>query len=219
MNEELIKKIATEIVQETFIQNWYFYLLFLAVGFLGAYAVSYVKAFSSEKAKNKAMSSDLEIIKKQLKATTEVTAQIQTDIEHSVWRKKEIEAVKREKLEEYFELIYTGKEALYEQMLSTFFYTEEGYDKHALNKADILQSLYFPELSRPHKGFQSAVANYQRWIAQGQQYIADQIRLGKQKPVPTEEHMSLQPQILEDINEATLILSAAGKDYADALNA
>lgn len=219
MNEELIKKIATEISHEAFMQNWYFYILFLAIGFVGAYAVSYVKAFSSEKAKNKAVSSDLAEIKRQLEETTKVTTQIQTDIEHSVWRKKEIEAVKREKLEEYFELVYAGKEALHDQMISAFFYKEEDYDKHALNKADILQSLYFPELSEPHKEFTSTVADYLQWIATGRKSIVAQMKQGAQKPTPTKEHMSLQPEILKAINNAALKLSVAGKDFADELNA
>ncbi len=219
MNEELVKKIASEIANETILQNLYFYLLFLGVGFVGAYAVSYVKAYSAEKAKNKAISSDLADIKKQLAETTKVTEQIKSDIEHAVWRKKAVEAVKREKLEEYFQNIYSGKEALHDHMISAFFHKEESHDRHALNKADILQKLYFPELSEAHQGFQMATANYLRWISLGQNHIATQMQQGIPKPSPTQEHMDLQSDILEAINNAATILSEAGKTYADSLNA
>lgn len=219
MTEELIRQIASEIVNESIIKNWYFYVLFLTVGFLGSYGGSYVKGYASEKSKNKAISSDLEDIKKQLKETTKITEQIKTDIEHSMWRKKAIEAVKREKLEEYFTFIYSGKEALHDQMLVAFFRDERSVDRHALNKADIIQKLYFPELVEAHQEFRMATSSYLSWIAAGQSYVAAQMKLGKVHPTPTDEHMALQEDIQNTINYTAALLSEAGKDYADRLNA
>lgn len=219
MNTEIIREIALTIVNEALLKNWLFYALFLIVGFLGAYFGSYIKSYAHEKAKNSAIKSDLDAIKLQLKETTQVTEKIKSDLEHAVWRKKTIESTKREKLEEYFNLIYAGNEALHEQMLSAFFYEEETYDKHALYKADILQKLYFPELSKHHKVFQKATAEYLQWITKGKKEIVAQMENGVKKPTPNREHMALQPEVLNLINTSIIQLTEAGKEIAESLNA
>lgn len=193
--------------------------LMLAIGFLGAYFGAYIKGYATEKAKHKAITADLSEIKTQLKETTKVTEKIKNDLEHEVWRKKTVEATKREKLEEYFNLVYAGIESLHQQMLNAFFYSEEKYDKHAINKADILQKLYFSELSEQHSVFQQAVGKYYRWIAKGRREIVAQLEGGATKPTPSKEHMALQDEILTTINEATTALAEAGKKYVDDLNA
>lgn len=219
MNEEIIREIALTVVNETLLKNWYFYLIMLAIGFLGAYFGAYIKGYAKEKAKHRAITSDLTEIKNQLQETTKVTEKIKNDLEHEVWRKKTVESTKREKLEQYFNLIYAGKESLHEQMISAFFHGEETYDKHAINKADILQKLYFPELSKEHSVFQQAVGKYYSWIAKGRQEIVDQMKDGATKPTPSKEHLALQSEIQNNTNDAAALLTEAGKNYAESLNA
>ena len=63
---------------------------------------------TQEKAKYTAIEESLDIIKKQVKATTETSEKIKTALNHDNWRKKELEMLKRQKLEDYYFLILSA---------------------------------------------------------------------------------------------------------------
>lgn len=218
MSEELIREISLNVVNDTLQKSWYLYFIMLCIGFIAAYFMPYIKGYATERAKNTAIKADLEDIKTTLQETTKVTEKIKNDLEHEVWRKKAIESVKREKLEEYFNLVFAAKESLYEQMMSAFFYHEENYDKYAFSKADILQKLYFPELGHQHAVFKVAVSEYLNWIADGRGEMVVQMENGVKKPNPSKNHMAQQPNILNTLNNSLQMLTDAGKQLAESLN-
>ena len=59
MDENLIRQVAEAVAAEILYDNWYFYLIFLAVGALSCYFGAYIKGFAVEKSKNLAILSDI----------------------------------------------------------------------------------------------------------------------------------------------------------------
>ena len=107
------------------------------------------------------------VLRRQLKATTQVTEQIKKDIEHRVWRKQQIESLRRGKLEEYLTLIYVAVEDLTRDMNNRYFDSKEEVDVHALSKATMIQRLYFPELAGEHGALLVAYAAFKNWMIDG----------------------------------------------------
>ena len=59
-----------------------------------------------------AISEKMNTVVKQLEITTTTAEQIKNEIEHNHWRKKEIELIRREKLEEYMRNMFLAGEAM-----------------------------------------------------------------------------------------------------------
>ncbi len=101
-----VDELAQSILDKTFVDDWYFYLILFCITLLGTFLGSYIRGFGKEKAKYSAIESSLETIKKQVSETTKISEGIKSDIELQIWRVKERQALKREKLEDYMSTIY-----------------------------------------------------------------------------------------------------------------
>ncbi|PKH05962.1 hypothetical protein [Moritella sp. Urea-trap-13] len=218
MDQDLIKQIALEVMNETFITNWYFYLLLLCVSTIGAFFGSLLKGFGKEKSKYLAIESSLETIAKQVKLTTETSEQIKTAIEHNVWRKKELETLKREKLEQYFLHISLLNNSLNNEMISTFFGEKVEHDPESFTKADMIQSLYLPELLEVHLELSKVVIEFQTWISDGLFIIASQSKAQTKDPTLMQAHMKKQPILLKKLANPIVNVLQKTKELALEVN-
>ena len=234
MTDEQILKIIDALLNATFLDNWYFYLILFSVSLLGGLAGAYIKSYGSviakytaiekginairlqaetteiarftaiekslgiikeqaettalanytaieksldtikkqaelsEKAKYTAIEESLDTIKKQIKVTTETSEGIKQTLAHDNWRKKELETLKRNKLEDYCHLILKIKYDLVNEMRSCLYDENLEFDSNIVDKAALLQSLYLPEIFDQHRAFSKTAYDFQTWIYNGQ---------------------------------------------------
>jgi len=185
---------------------------------LFAFLLSYISSYARKRGEHLATKADLDQIMSQVKSTTELTEGIRNDIEHQVWRKQQIEAIKRDKLEEYLVNIYSAKENLRCTMRNQLLNGNEQEDVYAKSKADMLQSLYFPELKEEHSIFLNRHADFDEWLAKGLMELVDKRKAGDQIPAISHEHMSEYPNLLNGMNAAVLVIEQRAADIAANLN-
>jgi tRNA/tmRNA/rRNA uracil-C5-methylase (TrmA/RlmC/RlmD family) len=214
----MTKELALEILNETIIYNGYFYLIVLLISTVSSYLVSLLKGSGKEKGKYLAIESSLNTIEKQVALTTKTSESIKTIIEHDSWRKKELEVLKREKLEEYFLHISSLNNALNSEMIDKLFGSKTDYDPHCFDKANMIQSLYLPELLVEHYEVTKAVRNFTSWVADGLFLIAEQLSKGVQNPKPTREFMQKHPALLKALIEPISNALQKSKKVAQAIN-
>lgn len=202
-------------------------LIILTIAILcGAYALkrlhesvkSYSKGFGQEVGKIDATTHKLDEIQAQLAQTVEITESIKTDIEHGSWREKELELLKRQKLEAYLMCYYTEKDNLTHKMREAYFDTKTEYDREADSKLSMLEILYLPELNEVHAGFLKVHAEFMTWVTDGQTMIIEQKRAGELVPQVTSEHMENYPILLQKLNECTLTMERKIKEVGRAIN-
>lgn len=142
---------------------------------VGGYAIkrlndsvkSYSKSYGAEVGKIDANTLKLDEIQSQLAQSVEISESIKRDIEHGAWRERELELLKREKLEQYLINYYEAIENLTRKMKENFFYDETPYDKTCEAKLSMLQKLYLPELDEEHRAYLVVSAKFGEWIVAG----------------------------------------------------
>ena len=82
---------------------------------------SYSKSYGAEVAKIDVNTHKLDEIQKQLAQSVEISESIKSDIAHGAWREKELELLKREKLEQYLLNYYEAIENFHLKLRGTFF--------------------------------------------------------------------------------------------------
>jgi hypothetical protein len=197
----MTEQFVLEIINESIYQNWYFYLMFLLISIIGSYFASLLKGSGQEKGKYLAIESSLKAIEKQVAITTKTSESIKTTIEHDSWRKKELEVIKREKLESYFLYMSELSNSLNNEMLEKLFGSEVEYDAQCFYKANMLQALYLPELLQEHHEVFKAVQEFTNWVADGLFLIAEQSSKGIQNSKPTKEFMEKHPVLLKALTK------------------
>jgi len=171
-----------------------------------------------KRGENFATKSDINEIKSQLTLTTEITEKIKNDIEHQVWRKHQIETMKRNKLEEYLQYVYLVKEDLSKDINNKYFKTNEPIDIHAMGKETMLQKLYFPELKKTHSKLLNAAGSFQSWMIEGMRELIKKQKDGEQTPIISTSYMNKYPNLLHELNESTLLVEAEAEAISEELN-
>jgi len=179
---------------------------------------SYSKSFGQESGKIDATTQKLDDIQYQLAQSVEITESIKKDIEHGAWRERELEILKREKLEAYLMCFYTEKDNLTHKMREAFFKVEHEYDRDADSKLSMLRILYLPELKQEHADFLRVHSEFMRWVADGQTMMVEQMRAGQQMPQVTSEHMDHYPRLLEKLNQCALAMEAKVQEVGHRIN-
>jgi hypothetical protein len=200
-------------------------ILTIAVIF-GAYALkrlhdsvkSYSQSFGAESGKIDATTQKLDLIQSQLAQSVEITESIKKDIEQGAWRERELELLKRGKLEAYLMCYYTEKENLTHKMREAFFNVEHHYDREAYSKLSMLKILYLPELDEVHSQFLKVHAEFMIWIAAGQIIIAEQKNRGIFFAAITPEHMENYPALLQKLNSCSLIMESKVQELGRSIN-
>ncbi|MEN7526984.1 hypothetical protein [Cupriavidus sp. DL-D2] len=134
---------VTEIVSRRIAENWLYWLLFLASSFLAAFAGAYIK----RRAENLATRDDFEELKRQLHQTTRLTEEIKTEIGHSEWKAREVNALLRTKLEEFTENLWSSSTALSMYLRKASIGEAKGVDTPEMTRLRALSDLYFSEFS------------------------------------------------------------------------
>lgn len=133
---------VTEIVSRRIAENWLYWLLFLAASFLAAFAGAYIK----RRAENLATRDDFNELKRQLEATTRITEDIKAEIGHREWKAREVNALKRVKLEEFLETLTQSLEELSTYVRKSCSGEFADKDDTPLARVEMLASLYFPSM-------------------------------------------------------------------------
>lgn len=212
------KELALEILNESIIENWYFYLLFFFISVIGSYLGALLKGTGAEKGKYLAIESSLQTIEKQVAITTQTSESIKTTIEHDFWRKKELEVIKREKLEQYFLHISALNNSLNNEMLDRLFNAKVDYDPLCFDKANMIQSLYLPELQKEHLEVSKVVHGFTSWVSDGMFMLAEQSSKGVKEPMPTPEFMKKQPILLGALNKPISNALLKTREVAQSIN-
>jgi uncharacterized membrane protein YraQ (UPF0718 family) len=90
MDTNLIREIASQIINEQIFQNWKFYSLTFAIAFVSAGMGSFIISYFKKRGENLATHSDLELIVDQLKQITQTTEAVKSEISQAEWKKKEL---------------------------------------------------------------------------------------------------------------------------------
>jgi hypothetical protein len=218
MNTDLAKQIAEVIVSEAIIENWKFYVLVILLTGISSFFASYFGGYLSKKGQNLATKKDFNDLKAQLKETTETTEQIRNDIEHQVWRKQQIEALRRKKLEEFLMLIYVVHDQLSREMENKYLGTTYEVDAHASNKAIMIRRLYFPELATEHGVFLQAYSKFRSWTAEGVKELQERKVNGEQNPVISQGHMDKYAGHLKSLNDGINLIESKAEQIAKEWN-
>jgi hypothetical protein len=163
----MYQELAKAVTSEAIFVNWQFYTLLFFLTLIGTIAGSFLKEYVGKKGQQLATKEDFDELKTQLKETTNITAQIQNDIEHQVWRKQQIETLRRQKLEELLVNMYAARENIERQTKKLYAGIIEDLDSSAYNKSIMLTLLYFPELIVEHNNFVRSHQKAKEWFADG----------------------------------------------------
>ncbi len=221
----LIRLLGSQGMTENINMDLILVVLTIAVAF-GAYAIkrlndsvkSYSKSHGKELGKIEATSQKLDVVHKQLAQSVEITESIKKDIEQGAWRERELELLKREKLEQYLVNYYETVENLSRKMKRDFFYDETHIDESCEAILSMLQKLYLPEIDAEHCSYLIASANFKTWHADGLRELAEKRKAGDGKPVISSEHMKRYSQLLEEVNAATLLIEAKAEEIGRTIN-
>lgn len=72
-----------------------------------------------------------------------------------------------EKIEEYYAMVSLVDGNLYNEMLHRFYKENLKFDTQCINKSNLLQSLYFPELADEQQALHDATLNFRKYIDYG----------------------------------------------------
>lgn len=218
MTTEQISELAKVIVNEEILSNWKFYILIILLNFIGSYSINFISSYAKKRGERLATKADIDEIKKELAATTEITEKIKNDIVHQVWHKQQIETIKRNKLEEYLQHIYVSQESLSRDMNNKYFKTNEPVDTYAMSKATMLQKLYFPELREEHAVYLKAYANFYRWVVEGMEELIKKQRNGEETPRISSEHLKKYSDLLNHLNQGILLIEAKAEKISEEIS-
>lgn len=146
MDQDTIQKIAAEIVRHLPTYWWTLLIIqviltLLAAG-LGAFFGEYLKT----RGKNLATRADLQSLKDQLRANTELVETIRAEVAHKDWSKREWANLRRIKLEELLTKALDCREFLDRLQTASFEGRVTDY-RNPIYDAETIADLYFPELA------------------------------------------------------------------------
>ena len=156
MDALMIAKIANEIVNETILFNWKFYVLLVLITFITTCISSFVFPYLKTRGKAFATEVDFKALLKQLEKTTETTETIKRAITYSDWALKEQKLLRRTKLEELLSALFEVEDwtskCTVEQVFSELIIEKP----KAFYKVRLISQLYFNELENEMKSLNDA---------------------------------------------------------------
>lgn len=193
---------------------------------LGGYSIkrlndlvrSYSQSYGSEVGKIDAHTHKLKEIQLQLSQSVEISESIKREISHSAWRDRELELLKREKLEQYLLNYYEAVENFSRKMKEAFFYDNTPYDRTHEAKISMLQKLYLPEMDLVHKQYLLISAEFGNWIVEGRQDLLEKQRAGQIKPCVDQKILNKYSSLLAQVNEVTLAIETKITEVARSIN-
>lgn len=218
MSPETIRALATEIVNQTILNNWLFYVVLACVTVLLAAGGAFLSSYFAKRAEIAAQAANFGELKRQLEETTALSESIKVDIKQLAERSEKLQWLKREKLEDYVVAVLRGVEHLSKEMSHRFFDAEAPTEEDPLLVASMLQKLYLPELDGQHAVLLQAVGEFRRWVATGMQQRLDAWKTTNVKSAPSREICDQYPSFLGKVHASVLVIEQSAKELARELN-
>jgi hypothetical protein len=147
MDKEIIERVVNDVINNSFVMSWKFYVLYALTTFVVACGAAYLAAYWAERGKNFATKTDFDELKKHLAINTKIAEEIKTNISHEDWVLKENKTLKRVKLEELLLALYEVETWLDNYRAAQLYYDEEFKQKSPMFKVEVLANLYFEDLA------------------------------------------------------------------------
>lgn len=218
MQPDTIRALVTEIVNQTFLKNWFFYFALAGITAVLSAAGAFFSSYLAKRAEHAALKANLAEMKQQLQETTILSESIKTDIKQLAERTEKLQWLKREKLECYVVAVLRGTEHLSLEMSHKFFDAEAPTKEDPLLTASMLQKLYLPELDTQHSMFLNAVGEFRGLVATGMQQRLDAWKSTNVKKSPNQDHLDQYSNLLSKLNAAVMLIEQAAKELARELN-
>jgi hypothetical protein len=240
MTDAQIKLIIDSILNGAIIYNWKLYLVIFLVSLVSAAITALVKGYfyerakfkaindslstveshvlTQEKAKYQAIEDSLETIQKQIKVTTETSEKIKTALDHDNWRKKELETLKRNKIEEYYSHILHLHGSLQDKMESIFFNKENEQDPMIFDKASLIQALYLPELESEHNKLSLIVSEFNIWVSVVRSELAKEMKRTGVRPQVSDEQVEPHDMLTSRYLKQSHVILRSIKELSKELN-
>lgn len=217
MEPSLLKQIAEEIAQQTFLANLPYLATLLALAIVFAAAAAYGASYLSRRGQQAATRADFAELQRQLESTTKLTESVKVQVQAVSARMTKVEDIKREKLERYLLLAYSVSDYHMSFMAHHYFMKEAPSGQSPILEAGMLQELYLPEIKEAHGRFSNAAASLQLWTAKGMQMQVDQLKSGVTKGPPPAEHMKEYEVLVKALNTELGGVRSAASKLADTL--
>lgn len=219
----IIRDIANQIVNETILENWHFYMIFIALSFLASTLGVYLGGYLRKRGETKAIKSDYAEILRQLKESTAITESIKSDINKETviaieeikttiskadWTEREWRTIRKTKLEELINCAFESVDKIHSQFKSTLYKREEIKEIASFNKFRTISILFFPELCLESGDFAKAFTNLNIFIAEKNAELVkcevDNLDIKKAYKDVNEEYKKHAESLSKSLNQLTL---------------
>ena len=146
MNENLIRTIAMEVVNQSIIGNYKTYLLIVCISIIAGSATAFIASYLKYRGKQYATKADFEQILNQLKQTTKVTEDIKSDINAKSQDHNNLKILAREKLESIMSQSFELELWLEKARSSALNAKPPDISESPIAKIEMYQAIYFKEV-------------------------------------------------------------------------
>ena len=207
MTETLAREIASEILRDGLVQNWWTYAVLIALVVLSGAVSAFVSNYLRKRAETYATKADFEELLRQLRATTEAAESVKSVIAKNDWAEREWRTLRRIKLEELMTAMHSATHWLDQEIDARFFDEPMPSDASPIWKVEVLPNLYFPELLPEANAFQYMFSQYRSWVIEvhaelsrwGQDVAKRQAVFDAQLPKMKE----MRPKLLQSVGALT----------------
>jgi hypothetical protein len=145
MDPATIQQIAAEVARHLPKYAWKLLLVQVLLTLIAAAAGAFFGEYFKTRARNLATKADLESIKAQLSATTQVVETIKSEVGQRDWAQREWTNLRRIKLEELLEKMHEST-AVLDRLRNRAIKGEFELEHDPESQLDAIETLYFPEL-------------------------------------------------------------------------
>jgi hypothetical protein len=148
MDSATTSEIAATIASQQVLAQWQYLAITVAVAIVVGAASAFGSAYLRRRAENLATKADFQRLLQQLQQTTSITEQVKATVLHADWLQREQKSLRRQKLEELMSTIYSTQDWLDIYSKSHVFDSGRDPGTMPMQKAEMIATLYFPELER-----------------------------------------------------------------------
>ena len=217
MDKTIITELVKDIINNEVFMNWKSYLILLSVIVIGNFFSNFLKSYSTKRGEHLATRADLDEIIKQQKILTETTETIRNEIQHSLWKKKELITIKRQKLEELLTLVYDQQEWIDQEQGHILFHVEENFKSEPINRIYMISRLYFPEIVPSTLILKAVNLKYSKWLLDGQKEILEKQRAGEQICTSSDQHREKYTEVRTALIDAVSKIEDACSELMERL--
>lgn len=146
MSELQIREIASEILRDGLAQNWWVYIVLIALVAVSGAVSAFVVTYLRKRAETFATKADFDELLLQVRASTEASESVKSAIAKIDWADREWRTLRRTKLEEILAAMHEATHWLDREVDARFFNKPMPSDLSPIWKVDVLSTLYFPEI-------------------------------------------------------------------------